>query len=73
MKLNYKQTFLLGFGFLGVSVIWTLPGFIAFTDSLSCQGYQPCCLVGLRWNISEHRTSVNLIDSSFEQDSKPLR
>ena len=24
MKLNYKQTFLLGFGFLGVSVIWTL-------------------------------------------------
>ena len=24
MKLNYKQTFLLGFGFLGVSIIWTL-------------------------------------------------
>ena len=24
MKLNYRQTFLLGFGFLGVSVIWTL-------------------------------------------------
>jgi len=24
MKLNYKQTFLLGFGFLGISVIWTL-------------------------------------------------
>jgi maltose/moltooligosaccharide transporter len=24
MQLNYRQTFLLGFGFLGVSVIWTL-------------------------------------------------
>ncbi len=38
MKLNYKNTFLLGFGFLGVSVVWTfynsfvpiiLKGFIA--------------------------------------------
>lgn len=36
MKLDYKKTFLIGFGFFGISVMWTL------YNAYRCSSCWPC-------------------------------